>query len=895
MNPEQPSREQIESRITALLLGELPAAEADLLRWAIAQDASLQKLHDELKSTIVLVREAVKPVATTSAEKSEPLKLSDQRRQKLLAHFKTPRPKPSIWLRPIVKVPRLVTGLALVALLALLAAMLLPVLSASKSRGTYGTLHGSGLAELRERIWGSDNSIRESAAPVPASATAPHPSTTVRFMDPRYAAPPTVGGTVTMAPEPVLAPPPVPIVLPQPEPTPEVAAQTGMSAESGNGGVYSQRIVGYVNTPLPLTPSAELPPGAAVPAAVETESGQLALGNRDATLHARELSDSVQVGDGENRQILGVADSSGFGGDGGGFGGAIGGATAPPPALNTPNSATMAWSDSGVNRSRAENLPGAAATTFAVRAPATDVYRYLTPAQPVDKDNVPSAGDVPALGSLFQSETNAIALNDGSSPSGMDRFRALLGGTTSHAAGGEKSLQDQFNEPEKDIKLAQEKVEALRQDLHITDQANASVPTPTLNDDQLGMFNQQQIEGQRILKENLAQLQELKSIQAKNPAELREVLPEVGHDAALNELLGKQKEAEQTLATNAQAEPLKDELNREIDDRVIGIMAGLESQVNSKKAALDELTAAVETAEQKDREEIQKNQPYYDAKRDLEQKSRMHELLYAKLQAEKLDLDLPKNSMVQITDRAEPAKNQTAWQKLTGEFESKARIKVENDVTDIAGMSGTPVAASYDPYFVQSTFEIIKSDAVLGKVVDALKLENLWSKKNGGEKLTKNEAISLLKKRLDLKPVNNTKLIEIGATSGNPDEAATLANAVAKAYKDYRFENRKQLTSTGLETLESQYAQQENEIRLAQAKVDALGKELKPAQVDLPIRKPPTNTPIPQPEIRTRENAFSTFSLNVSDVSFKLTAASLEKGQLPDAAFDSQRGIHQRV
>ena len=43
----QPSREQIEARITALLLGELPAAVAELLRWTISQDADLQKLHDE--------------------------------------------------------------------------------------------------------------------------------------------------------------------------------------------------------------------------------------------------------------------------------------------------------------------------------------------------------------------------------------------------------------------------------------------------------------------------------------------------------------------------------------------------------------------------------------------------------------------------------------------------------------------------------------------------------------------------------------------------------------------------------------------------------------------------------------------------------------------------------
>jgi Mg-chelatase subunit ChlD len=49
-------------------------------------------------------------------------------------------------------------------------------------------------------------------------------------------------------------------------------------------------------------------------------------------------------------------------------------------------------------------------------------------------------------------------------------------------------------------------------------------------------------------------------------------------------------------------------------------------------------------------------------------------------------------------------------------------------------------------------------------------------------------------------------------------------------------------------------------------------------------RKPAVPPPVPQPEIQTRDSAFSTFSLNVSDVSFKLAAASLQNGALPDAA-----------
>ncbi|MEA3213297.1 MAG: Ca-activated chloride channel [Chthoniobacter sp.] len=59
--------------------------------------------------------------------------------------------------------------------------------------------------------------------------------------------------------------------------------------------------------------------------------------------------------------------------------------------------------------------------------------------------------------------------------------------------------------------------------------------------------------------------------------------------------------------------------------------------------------------------------------------------------------------------------------------------------------------------------------------------------------------------------------------------------------------------------------------------------ELKELEKEEPVsRKPAPAAPVPQPEIQTSANAFSTFSLNVSDVSFKLAAASLEQGQMPE-------------
>src|ERR1700753_1648854 len=58
---------------------------------------------------------------------------------------------------------------------------------------------------------------------------------------------------------------------------------------------------------------------------------------------------------------------------------------------------------------------------------------------------------------------------------------------------------------------------------------------------------------------------------------------------------------------------------------------------------------------------------------------------------------------------------------LPESYSSTARIKVENDVTDIPGMT-TPSAAygGYDPYFIQTTFEIMQSQLVLSNVISAM-------------------------------------------------------------------------------------------------------------------------------------------------------------------------------
>jgi Ca-activated chloride channel family protein len=79
-------------------------------------------------------------------------------------------------------------------------------------------------------------------------------------------------------------------------------------------------------------------------------------------------------------------------------------------------------------------------------------------------------------------------------------------------------------------------------------------------------------------------------------------------------------------------------------------------------------------------------------------------------------------------------------------------------------------------------------------------------------------------------------------------------------------------------------AEKINDAHKGDAELSKVSAELSKLANDSALPKPTIPPPTPQPEILTRENAVSTFSLNVSDVSFKLAAASLEKGQMPEPA-----------
>jgi capsular exopolysaccharide synthesis family protein len=161
-------------------------------------------------------------------------------------------------------------------------------------------------------------------------------------------------------------------------------------------------------------------------------------------------------------------------------------------------------------------------------------------------------------------------------------------------------------------------------------------------------------------------------------------------------------------------------------------------------------------------------------------------------------------------------------------FASTARIKIERDITDIPSLT-TPqmMGGSYDPYFIQTEFEVIQSEVVLSKVIDALDLNEEWGKKYaGGQRLKTPETILMLKGHIYLRPVRNTELIEIQVRTEKPEEAARIANQIAETYREHRLAQRAELTKNGIKTLQEQFEEQEKKVNEAQENVDQLRNEL---------------------------------------------------------------------
>ena len=156
-------------------------------------------------------------------------------------------------------------------------------------------------------------------------------------------------------------------------------------------------------------------------------------------------------------------------------------------------------------------------------------------------------------------------------------------------------------------------------------------------------------------------------------------------------------------------------------------------------------------------------------------------------------------------------------------YMSLSRISIEKDTSDIApllGMQSGPSA--FDPYFIQTEFEKIKSQMVLDKVVASCNLTEDWKRLNGGNSLTPIEARKILEKAIDIRQFRNTSIIELRAYDRIPTKAQEIARALAVEYQNHRKNTQTERVKEGIKALTERMDDINEKILVMQANVDKL-------------------------------------------------------------------------
>ncbi len=138
------------------------------------------------------------------------------------------------------------------------------------------------------------------------------------------------------------------------------------------------------------------------------------------------------------------------------------------------------------------------------------------------------------------------------------------------------------------------------------------------------------------------------SLKARSRKELRKVIPTVCPDAAMDRYFGDLAKAEQEYASKfsdfgpkhpeiVKIERTIRQINQQIEDRIDGVVAGVELQVQQTQALADELEKRLAESRKKPLTESKGTEIYFSVKRQLEEERRRLETIHRRLLTEEID------------------------------------------------------------------------------------------------------------------------------------------------------------------------------------------------------------------------------------------------------------------
>ena len=167
--------------------------------------------------------------------------------------------------------------------------------------------------------------------------------------------------------------------------------------------------------------------------------------------------------------------------------------------------------------------------------------------------------------------------------------------------------------------------------------------------------------------ENLGPIEtKLNQIKKLTPQELRKSLNSIVHDnnlalalqsydMTMQKIVSERADLTEDHPEMIKLNTLLQEINKQIEEQISGIMGGLESQLAAAKKNLEQMTKEVDEAKQKEIKANEGNRAYASAKRYLETQEKVLQVQEIRFKQESFDAELPVTSSVEITGAAEPS------------------------------------------------------------------------------------------------------------------------------------------------------------------------------------------------------------------------------------------------
>jgi capsular exopolysaccharide synthesis family protein len=163
---------------------------------------------------------------------------------------------------------------------------------------------------------------------------------------------------------------------------------------------------------------------------------------------------------------------------------------------------------------------------------------------------------------------------------------------------------------------------------------------------------------------------------------------------------------------------------------------------------------------------------------------------------------------------------------MTKRYQATCRIKVYQENQDMQVFQ-RQLPEQYNPYFLLTEIEVLRSELILGEVVEKKDLARYWGEKynKDGAPLTRDQAIDMLKGRVQIQQQRNTSNIDITAVADSPEMAADLANLIAKTYEQQRIRASVEEVQLGLSTLEQLLDEKNQEVIDAENRLEEIREE----------------------------------------------------------------------